>query len=438
MTGYGLSDALPANTTFVSASDGGAVVGANVNWTNLTVPKQVGATPGTKTVTVVVKVANTIPAGVTSIANVAYKTGSTPPTCPGSDPACVTTPTSGSVTIAKALTSESGSVTGIAEPGENLTYTITLTNAGGSDVTGYNLTDAIPANTTFVSASDSGTQVGALVNWTGLAVPKQVGTTAGTKTVTVTFKVASPIPSGVTAIANIAYHTGSTPPACPDPACVTTPTAGGVTIAKALTSESGAIAGIAEPGENLTYTITLTNTGGSDVTGYSLSDALPANTTFVSASDGGAVSAGVITWTGLAIPKQVGATAGTKTVTAVVKVASPIPAGVTSIANVAYKTGSTPPVCPGNDPACVVTPTASNLSVTKALSGESITTDGIAQPGEELTYTITVRNEGGSATTGTIVNETVPAHTTFVGPIGNWSCAASAPARACCWWKTTR
>jgi uncharacterized repeat protein (TIGR01451 family) len=69
----------------------------------------------------------------------------------------------------------------------------------------------------------------------------------------------------------------------------------------------------------------------------------------------------------------------------------------------------------GNDPACVVTPTASNLSVTKALSGESIATDGIAQPGEQLTYTITVRNEGGSATTGTIVNETVPAHTTFVG-----------------------
>jgi uncharacterized repeat protein (TIGR01451 family) len=54
-----------------------------------------------------------------------------------------------------------------------------------------------------------------------------------------------------------------------------------VTIAKALTGESGTVAGVAEPGENLTYTITLTNTGGADVTGYALSDALPANTTFV-------------------------------------------------------------------------------------------------------------------------------------------------------------
>jgi hypothetical protein len=43
-----------------------------------------------------------------------------------------------------------------------------------------------------------------------------------------------------------------------------------------------------------------------------------------------------------------------------------------------------------------------------------------------------VRNEGGSATTGTIVNETVPAHTTFVGPAGTWSCAANAPAATAC------
>jgi uncharacterized repeat protein (TIGR01451 family) len=211
----------------------------------------------------------------------------------------VTTPTAGGVTLAKALTGESGTVTGVAEPGENLTYTITLTNTGGSDVTGYALSDALPANTTFVSATDGGTLTAGVINWTGLTVPKQIGTTAGTKTVTVIVKVANSIPAGVTSIANIAYQTGTTPPTCPgaNPACVTTPTSGTVTIAKALTGESGTVAGVAEPGENLTYTITLTNTGGADVTGYALSDALPANTTFVSATDSGALSAGVINWT---------------------------------------------------------------------------------------------------------------------------------------------
>jgi|GEM_PF-920871 len=428
-TNVGVTDPLDPNVTFVSADNGGTSAAGTVTWSGLTVPAG-----GSLDLTVVVQVATPIPAGVTSIANVAYQTGSTPPACPGADPACVTTPTVGDVTIAKALTGESGTVAGVAEPGENLTYTITLTNTGGSDVTGYGLSDALPANTTFVSATDGGALTAGVINWTGLTVPRQIGATPGTKTVTVVVKVANPIPAGVTSIANVAYQTGSTPPSCPgaDPACVTTPTVGGVTIAKALTGESGTVAGVAEPGENLTYTITLTNTGGSDVTGYDLSDALPANTTFVSATDGGALTAGVINWTGLTVPRQIGATPGTKTVTVVVKVANPIPAGVTSIANVAYQTGSTPPACPGNDPACVTTPTASNISVTKALSGESIATDGIAEPGEELTYTITVRNEGGTATTGTIVNETVPANTTFVGPAATWSCAANAAAGTAC------
>ncbi len=409
-TGYNLSDAVPANTTFVSASDGGAVTAGVINWMNLTVPKQVGATAGTKTVTVVVKVANPIPSGVTSIANVAYKTGAAPPTCP--DPACVVTPTAGNVTITKALTSESGTMAGVAEPGENLTYTITLTNTGGADVTGYGLSDALPSNTTFVSASDSGAVTAGVINWPGLTVPKQVGATAGTKTVTVVVKVATPIPAGVTSIANVAYKTGSPPPTCPDPACVVTPTSGTVTIAKALTAESGSVPGVAEPGENLTYTITLTNTGGADVSGYGLSDALPANTAFVSASDSGAVTAGVINWTNLTVPKQVGATAGTKTVTVMVKVANPIPAGVTSIANVAYKTGTTPPTCP--DPACVTTPTAGTVTIVKTLSGESGSVSGVAEPAETLTYSIKLSNSGGSDVTGYGVTDSLDLHTTYV------------------------
>src|SRR4029077_3408698 len=38
-------------------------------------------------------------------------------------------------------------------PGTNITYTVTLTNAGPSDAQGVTLTDAVPAGTTFVSAT---------------------------------------------------------------------------------------------------------------------------------------------------------------------------------------------------------------------------------------------------------------------------------------------
>jgi uncharacterized repeat protein (TIGR01451 family) len=213
---------------------------------------------------------------------------------------------------------------------------------------------------------------------------------------------------------------------------VVTPTESSVTIAKTLTGESGAQTGVAEPGESLTYTITLTNTGGVDATGYNLSDAVPANTTFVSASNGGALTGSVINWTGLTVPHQVGATPGTLVVTVTVQVAASIPAGVTSIANVAYQTGTTPPACPPAGPQCVVTPTVAQVTATKALSGESIDTDGIAEPGEQLTYTITVRNDGGTPTTDTIVNETVPQHTTFVSGAPGWTCAAGSPAGTAC------
>ena len=72
---------------------------------------------------------------MTQIANLVYETGTTPPVCtttPG--PQCVITPTPGSLTIAKALTGETGTQTGIAEAGEDLTYTTTLSNTGGTAV----------------------------------------------------------------------------------------------------------------------------------------------------------------------------------------------------------------------------------------------------------------------------------------------------------------
>ncbi|MCO6180929.1 DUF11 domain-containing protein, partial [Ciceribacter sp. RN22] len=71
----------------------------------------------------------------------------------GDDAACTITnddipPT---VTMAKSLLSESGSLAGVAEPGETLTYQITLSNTGGQ-ASNFGVTDAFDANTTFVSA----------------------------------------------------------------------------------------------------------------------------------------------------------------------------------------------------------------------------------------------------------------------------------------------
>ncbi len=49
-------------------------------------------------------------------------------------------------------------------------------------------------------------------------------------------------------------------------------------------------------GQNLTYTITYGNAGSDNATDVVISDALPSGTSFVSATDGGVVSSGVVTW----------------------------------------------------------------------------------------------------------------------------------------------
>src|SRR5439155_115437 len=52
--------------------------------------------------------------------------------------------------------------------------------------------------------------------------------------------------------------------------------------------------------QNLTYTITVSNNGPSDASAVVVRDTLPAGVTFVSASNGGTLAAGVVTWPSVA------------------------------------------------------------------------------------------------------------------------------------------
>ena len=69
------------------------------------------------------------------------------------------------------------------DAGANLTYTITYGNTGGTDATNLVITDPIPSNASFVSATGGGSVVGSDVVW-------EFGTlVAGVTGQTVTFTV---------------------------------------------------------------------------------------------------------------------------------------------------------------------------------------------------------------------------------------------------------
>ena len=65
---------------------------------------------------------------------------------------------------ARALKVDAGVPVG---PNSELNYTLTLKNIGNADATGVTITDPLPSNTSFVSASDGGTFAGGKVTWGG-------------------------------------------------------------------------------------------------------------------------------------------------------------------------------------------------------------------------------------------------------------------------------
>lgn len=300
------------------------------------------------------------------------------------------------LSFVKALAAESIATDNVAQAGEELTYTITISNGSGTAATAVPVIDTVPANTTFVSADNGGALNGGQVEWS-------VGVPGDSEVVlTVVFRVADPIPAGVTSIANNATVDGE---ACATTPCVETPTVEpAFTVTKAVTAETGATAGVAEAGEQITYTITVANTAGIDAAAVAIVDVVPANTTFVSASDGGALNGNQVEWTA-DIPAN-----GSVTRSAVFRVVDPIPAGVASIANSATANGEGCATTP-----CVETPVGRpQLEFGKVLSAEDGAYAGIVEPGEQLSYVITVTNGGAAAATQVSVVDTLDPNVAFV------------------------
>ena len=276
-----ISDAIPANTKFVTADNGGTFAVGVVTWNLGTQP--VGASG---TVSVTLKVASPLSNG-TGISNTAtFDTDQTSPVN-----ATVRTLVSSAPILS---ISKTNSVTTFVAPGATVTYTVVVTNAAAAtdSAIDVNLTDVLPSGFTYSVGGGTaktfalGTIVpGASVTTTYSALVS-AAQTSGTYTNTATAKGTNT--SNVTTTSNIEVRTPVVPtttaptPTAPTPT-VTTPTP---TVLGAQTSNPTLVVtktvddANAVGGQILNYTITVTNTGPGDATNVVVTDTLPKGLTF--------------------------------------------------------------------------------------------------------------------------------------------------------------
>jgi uncharacterized repeat protein (TIGR01451 family) len=245
--------------------------------------------------------------------------------------------------------------------GSDLTYTITVANAGPSDAQNVGLSDAVPAGTTFVAVAPDPA-------FTCTTPP--VGETG-----TVSCNATNAFPSGAMATFTLAVHlNASAPPGLPisNHATVSSDAADPNPDNNTATEPTNVVGAPADlsvtntdspdpvaAGSNLTYTITVSKNGPNAAQNVTMSDGVQTGTTFVSFAQIGfscftppVGEAGGVTCLIGALPS--GATA---TFTLVVHVNAAMPAGAT-MANTATSSTSSSDPTPGNNTATTATTVA--------------------------------------------------------------------------------
>jgi uncharacterized repeat protein (TIGR01451 family) len=306
---------------------------------------------------------------------------------------------------------------GVIEDGDDATFTITVFNQGTVDSTSYTLTDRIPAGFVLNDAAwtDNGDGTASIDGG-----PLDSG---DSEQFTITMR-ADGVADGVHINeAEITTDDGDDVDSTPDDDDDTqddqddaplTVASYDLALAKAYTSDTygDTTDAIVEPGAEVTWTITVTNEGTLDAATFDVTDRLPAgfalaDPTWTDNGDGTATrSAG---------PLASGASLDLLIVTTVVDAT---PGTFRNIAEISDDDGDDVDSTPDNDETPeddqdddVVTVEVYDLALTKTVLSDNHgnTTDGVIQPGSEVTFSITVFNQGTVDATTATVTDHLPA-----------------------------
>jgi large repetitive protein len=372
-TGVDVADLLPSGLSFVSDS---ATAGTYDSTTGVWTIGSL-ANGATDTLTVTAEVVSS--GSFTNTATVSSSTEDTNATTSAS--VTVATPTF-DLTVTMTDNNDGSSV-----PGDSITYTLVVVNAGLTTATGIGVTDPLTTNPNLIgdgytAAVTSGSASGFSASGTGNVDDTALNLAAGAS---VTYNIAAVLsPSATGTLSNMATLT--------PPSGTTNTGNGSATDSDTLTPEADLV--ITETVNNssppddseVNFTVTVIDHGPSDATGVVVNDLLPSGLIFENDTVGaGTYDPGTGVW-------SIGdlANGATDTLTVTAEVVS-----LGSITNTATVSSTTADSNTTTSASSTVTPPTVDLTVTVTNNS-----GGAVGSGSDIIYTVVVHNAGSSTATG--------------------------------------
>jgi uncharacterized repeat protein (TIGR01451 family) len=407
-----VTDAVPSQLVNVVPADGGVVTGAageqSIAWTLASLA--VGASA---TFHFSANIAPLTPDG-TRISNSALIHADAPAQDFTTPPAVVVVKASPTFAVTKTVSDLNGPP---FRPGDIVRYSIVVSNSGDGVGTNVVVRDTLDPSFSSATTNNGGRVVGGDVVFDASTVAALASIAPGAS-VTLTFdaQLLGVLPNG-TVVANQARTTSDQVTVAvlsddPTTAAANDPTKFSVTSQAVLAMKKTFVddnAGALLPGDTVTYTLAIDDTGNAPATGVVVTDTLDSRLTFVQSPDGGSASGQTVTFPAKTVVP------GTTTILRFqVRIATGLANGTTipnqasAISPVAASTLSDDPnTAAPNDPT-VMTVVSRPVFDTTTKTVVDTTSSARFTPGDHVRYTITIPNTGSENGTGVVVTDAVP------------------------------
>lgn len=300
--------------------------------------------------------------------------------------------------------------------GQDIVYSVTITNSGNVNATNVIFTDVIPDGTSF--EPNSFTLNGTIIENANIITGVPIGDIAPNESAIVEFHITSneiPAINPITNQASVSFQHIVNPANPPVSKNITSNSVTTTIESAILTTTKIGDKAFATIGDTITYTTTITNIGNIPANNVIFSDPIPSWTQFVAGSvivDGTPLpSASITSGIGIntIIPNQ------TVTIIFQVQIVSNPPTFTPELQNLAfvnfqYNVGNALQAQPGNVETNVFV-TAIHSAILSAVKTAST---AFANIGDTITYTVLIQNSGNTNATNVNFSDLIPGGTTFV------------------------